>query len=118
MEALLRVETLPKCVWEPACGSGNIVRALRLAGHEVVATDLHDYGCGKSGIDFLKGKFVKIDGCIVTNPPYQLAHQFVKKALELSPLVVMLLRLQFLNSARRSDILDGGKLARVHVFAN
>jgi hypothetical protein len=28
----------------------------------------------------------------------------------------MLLRLAFLESEKRSDILDGGKLARVHVF--
>jgi hypothetical protein len=32
--------------------------------------------------------------------------------------VVMLLRLEFLESARRSPILDGGQLARVHVFRN
>ena len=30
----------------------------------------------------------------------------------------MLLRLAFLESERRTSILDGGKLARVHVFRN
>ena len=34
------------------------------------------------------------------------------------PRVVMLLRLAFLESKRRSGILDGGQLARVHVFRN
>jgi hypothetical protein len=32
------------------------------------------------------------------------------------PLVLMLLRLAFLESERRSPLLDGGHLARVHVF--
>jgi hypothetical protein len=34
------------------------------------------------------------------------------------PLVVMLLRLAFLESVRRAPLLDTGMLARVHVFAN
>jgi hypothetical protein len=38
-------------------------------------------------------------------------------ALDRAPLVVMLLRLAFLESERRSQILDGGRLARIHVFA-
>src|SRR5262249_4696146 len=34
------------------------------------------------------------------------------------PLVIMLLRLNFLESERRRHILDGGRLARIHVFRN
>jgi hypothetical protein len=44
VEALLRVEKIPHRVWEPACGPGNIVKVLRTAGHEVLASDLVDYG--------------------------------------------------------------------------
>jgi len=57
-------------------------------------------------------------GCegIVSNPPYRLAEQFVAHALELSPLVVMLLRLAFLESERRCRILEDRGLARVLVF--
>src|SRR5262249_4705713 len=54
--------------------------------------------------------------CVVTNPPYARAEQFVAHALELYPHVVMLLRLAFLESERRSPLLDRGLLARVHVF--
>jgi hypothetical protein len=120
VQALLRVETLPRDVWEPACGSGNIVKVLRAAGHHVVATDLYAYGCDKSasGIDFLSGRFIPVGGAILTNPPYQHAQAFVEKALSLSSKVVMLLRMAFYESARRSNILDNGKLARIHVFAN
>jgi hypothetical protein len=40
VEALLRVEVLPRRIWEPAAGRGAIVRVLRAAGHEVVASDI------------------------------------------------------------------------------
>jgi hypothetical protein len=55
---------------------------------------------------------------IVTNPPFSRAEEFVEHALELCPRVFMLLRLTFLESERRSRILDTGTLARVHVFRN
>jgi hypothetical protein len=53
---------------------------------------------------------------IITNPPYKLAGEFATHALHLCPKVIMLLRLAFLESEGRSSILDGGYLARVHVF--
>src|SRR6476646_2326982 len=43
---------------------------------------------------------------------------FVQHALHLCPRVVMLLRLAFLESERRRDILENRGLARVHVFRN
>lgn len=119
IEALLRVEQLPRRIWEPACGTGNIVAALRNAGHSVVATDLNDRGCpnSESRVDFLLPDFSPPCDAIVTNPPYALAEKFVTVALERAPLVIMLLRLAFLESTRRGHILDD-KLTRVHVFAN
>jgi hypothetical protein len=41
---LLRIERLPHRLWEPACGRVAIVQPLRAAGHEVLASDLVDYG--------------------------------------------------------------------------
>lgn len=120
VRALLRVESLPSVLWEPACGPGAIARELRAAGHAVVATDLVDYASpdqDAAGRDFLMERSAPAGTqAIVTNPPFKLAQQFVAHALTLCPLVVMLLRLAFLESERRSDILDGGTLARVHVF--
>jgi len=117
VRALLRVESLPESIWEPACGPGSIVRILRANGHRVYATDLVDYGCpdSESGVDFLMER-APWDGAIVTNSPYKLADQFVAHALTLCPRVVMLLRLAFLESERRSPILENCGLARVHVF--
>ena len=118
--ALLRVENLPRRLWEPACGPGAIVRVLRAGGHQVVATDLVDYGFEDSTarVDFLMETRAP-DGveAIVTNPPYKLAGEFVEHALRLCPRVVMLLRLAFIESVSRSEILDRGKLARIYPFA-
>jgi hypothetical protein len=119
VEALLRTETLPHRLWEPACGRGNIVDVLRARGHQVIGSDLIDYGRPDffSGRDFfLEHKMP--DGCegIITNPPFQIAAQFVEHSLKLSPLVVMLLRLAFMESERRCSILEGVGLACIHSF--
>jgi hypothetical protein len=125
VRALMRVEQLvfndKNVIWEPACGPGAIVRVLRAAGHTVIATDLIDYGCPNSrgGIDFLTETMAPT-GCelIVTNPPFKIANAFATRALELVPRVMLLVRLAFLESEVRSEILEDGRLARVHVFAN
>ncbi len=122
VRALLTHEPMPESVWEPACGPGSIVRVLRSAGHRVYATDLVDYGLddAEHGVDFLmeRAPGFCIDA-IVTNPPFKLADQFVAHALTLSvPKVAMLLRLTFIESAKRAAILDCGLLARVLVFRN
>jgi hypothetical protein len=118
VEALLKVEQLPHTIWEPAAGRGHIVRVLRDHGHAVIASDVANYDFD---LHFCRDFLAEIGmpaGCeaVVTNPPFRLAEQFVVHALELCPRVVMLLRLAFLESERRSPILDTGSLARVHVF--
>jgi len=121
VHALLRVETLPKNIWEPCAGDGAIAGVLRAHGHDVYASDLHDWNAMhvRSGVDFLKEMTAPIGfTTIVTNPPFALAEEFVAHALKLVPRAVMLLRLAFLEPERRSPLLDRGLLARVHVFRN
>ena len=122
VEALMNVERLPKVIWEPACGPGSIVRVLRTNAHLVYATDINDYGCedATGGVDFLRARAPSFSiDAVITNPPFKFADRFVAHALALSiPKVIMLLRLAFLESARRSPVLDSGLLARVHVFRN
>jgi hypothetical protein len=69
--------------------------------------------------DFLEQK-EPIPGvtCCLGNPPFKHAHEFVRKSRELYPVTIMLLRLAFLESVRRSDILDAGDLKEVLLFAN
>lgn len=118
VKALLEVEKLPETIWEPACGPGSIVSVLRDAGHLVYATDLVDYGCpdSESRRDFLLEQAPSFYvGAIVTNPPFKLAGEFVAHAMALGiPKIVMLLRLAFMESERRSAILDNGWLSRVY----
>jgi hypothetical protein len=122
VHALLKVEPLPKVIWEPACGPGSVVNALRNAGYRVYASDLKNYGCpdSDSGIDFLMERSPPYGvEAVVTNPPFKLGNEFVAHALALGiPKVVMLLRIQFIESERRGAILDGGLLAKVYPFAN
>jgi hypothetical protein len=65
--ALLAIEhdRLPQRLWEPAAGDGAIVQPLRLAGYEVIASDLVDYG-GEGitpGVDYLDANLPgEVDG--------------------------------------------------------
>ena len=72
-------------IWEPAAGRGAIVKVLRAAGHAVLASDLMDYGepTHFADRDFLKEPLPRGVECILTNPPYRLAEEFVGHALEL-----------------------------------
>lgn len=128
-QALLQHERLPHMIWEASCGPGRMARVLRRAGHEVTATDLHDYASpdqDASGLDFLQQTDVPVHGidCTVQNPPYGKAALFVKKAIELCPLNYMLLPLSFLEAGNgksaagraRLEVLDTGYLARVLPF--
>jgi hypothetical protein len=117
--ALLEHYDVPDVIHEPACGDGAIVDVLRAAGRVVYASDLVDRGCPDSYVsDFLTQKTpqIAVEACI-TNPPYRYAAEFVRKSRELYPLTIMLLRLAFLESARRSDILDAGDLETVLLFS-
>lgn len=107
-EALVRVESLPKRIWEPACGRGAISEVLASAGHDVISTDLVDYGYGRPGVDFLMETTAPRGvGCIVTNPPFKLADQFARHALTLTPKVILLLRWAYAEGVARSDLIDG-----------
>lgn len=117
--ALLKVEQIPRRIWEPAAGRGAIVNVLRASGREVIASDIANYGNPThfAGRDFLaETKLPKGVECILTNPPFRIVEKFVAHALDLAPLVIMLLRLAFLESERRCDILENRGLARIHVF--
>jgi|SRR5215472_1081473 len=113
IEALIQCAYIPSPVWEPCCGTGNIVRVLRDYRFKAVASDLVEHGK-----DFLRTTRKPRDvEAIVTNPPYKLAAQFVRHALALDVrYVAMLLRLNFIEGTTRADILE--KLSRIYVFAN
>lgn len=106
--ALLSVESFDGPIWEPACGDGRIAQVLLDHGYTVVATDLHPYGYGASGVDFLREAKPRARH-IVTNPPYGsgLADRFVHKALAFARktggTVAMLLNMASLCHPRRTE---------------
>lgn len=85
-------------IWEPACGSGKMVRALNKKFVTVFGSDIDN------GHDFLKDKTAGFDA-IITNPPYVLAKEFVSHALALTQSkcgsVAMLLRTDFDHAKTR-----------------
>jgi predicted RNA methylase len=106
--ALLSVESFDGPIWEPACGDGRIAQVLLDHGYTVIATDLHPYGYGASGVDFLREAEPRARH-IVTNPPYGsgLADRFVRKALAFARktggTVAMLLNMASLCHPRRTE---------------
>jgi hypothetical protein len=57
-------------VWEPACGSGHLVRVLRSSGLKCSASDLHDRGCPDSWLaDFYSCSRSRGEA-MITNPPF------------------------------------------------
>jgi len=120
--ALLERELLPRVVHEPACGNGAIAGVLQLAGHTVIASDLHDRGFGTPGVDFLMAPAAGFGpgDAIVTNPPFSLAREFAIRAVGLRVRKVCLLaRLGFLEGQDRLATLFGPHPpARVWVFSS
>lgn len=82
---------IPHICYECACGEGHLSKRLEHYGHKVFSTDLINRNYGIGGIDFLKieslstvfGKEIKNnDICIITNPPFKYATEFVLRSLE------------------------------------
>ena len=109
-------------IWEPACGCGNISTILKSASYDVISTDLHDRGYGKSGIDFLTAELPTDVTTIITNPPYALADDFVKHAMDILPnygRYFALMNLSYLAGQKRfKEIYNNGYLHAIHVYTH
>lgn len=117
IEKLLEVEKFEGDILEPCSGNGAISKVLEAHGYEVKSQDIRDdegvYGEG--GIDFFDYQ-EEVDN-IITNPPYFCAKEFVEHSLELSNgKVAMLLKLAFLEGAKRHQFFQDTPLKKVYVF--
>jgi hypothetical protein len=119
-------EGLPKLVWEPCVGMGDMAKVLVAAGHEVIGTDIVSYGWPgqmaiKDFFEYTEAPRFSPSGqrptAIVSNPPFFRSAEFVRHGLKLCKKVIILNRLAFMEGAARSDIIDGN-LTRVYVFTN
>lgn len=99
-------------IGEPACGRGDMAMILERHGFTILASDLQDTGYGEPFRDFLKidtkmGDEYEVDG-LVTNPPFVVAHHFIRHAVKRLriPVVAMLLKSNYWNAAGRLKLWD------------
>ena len=123
-ELLLEVEQFSPTVWENAVGAGDLAEIFVKNGYKVRASDIIDRGYSDTEIaDFLLTERDKNDFSrdIITNPPYSMATEFVKHALDISmdsTKVAMFLKIQFLESKKRYELFKEYPPKRVYVFVN
>jgi hypothetical protein len=100
-----------RCTWEPACGSGAMAKVLVSRG-AVICSDIEPNLDGAARKDFLFepwGAFRdhSVDA-VITNPPYELAQEFIEHALRMvEPVrgfVAMILRTDFDHAKSRSHL--------------
>ena len=99
-------------VLEPANGLGAISDVVKAYGIECDTSDIRD------GVDFLTTNGNGSYDYIITNPPYKYAQEFVEKSMEhikVGGKVAMLLRLSFLESAKRYHFFRDTGLKTVYV---
>jgi hypothetical protein len=103
--ALLQYLQLPldTIIWEPACGEGHMVKAMQENGYSVIATEKYPRGYGITGRDFLTADLVPCDW-IITNPPFSLAEEFIKKCAIHQQPFALLLKSQYWHSQKRYNL--------------
>ena len=117
---LLEKETFNGSIIEPCSGQGAISKVLENSGYAVTSSDIRtdEYVYGEKGLNIFSIDANSFDN-VITNPPYFIGKEIVEKSLEIANhKVCMLLKLTFLESAKRHQFLKSSPLARVHVFSN
>lgn len=124
IKAILNEVKLDGSILEPAAGQGHISKVLReyYPYSEIVSTDLvqreERFGIPiQGGVDFLTYEFNRKFDNIITNPPFNLAQEFIERALKLSnDKVVMFAKIQLLEGSKRREMFDNTPLKYVYVF--
>lgn len=121
VEGLLDVQCFSGYTLDPACGRGNIVSTFKARGLRCVGTDIVNRAPHLftfDSVDFLDPRQHTAADNVVSNPPFDLAEEFLRRALDLARhKVAFLLRLSWLEGRRRRWIHDETPLAAVHPFA-
>jgi hypothetical protein len=99
-------------IWEPCCGNMDMSRVLEWHGYEVTSTDLRETGQGIGGFDFInddpeeKWGWIPEPEMIVMNPPFSLAAEFIERALEFTPNVACLVKIDYWNAVSRLPLFE------------
>lgn len=98
-------------IWEPACGDGEMVEALREAfpNNSIVYSDIRETALCFSPFDFLDAKNVGAIGnhsldWIITNPPFSVSERFIRTANELGWNYAFMLKSQYWHSKKRLQL--------------
>ena len=121
-------------ILEPCIGNGNIANAIKdfynNKGLNITGVDIVDRGYPNTIVhDYLTWKTDKKFDCIITNPPYSLAKEFVEKSMTLlnddydedgypNGQLIMFLKIQFLEGAKRKELFEKYPPKYIYVFRN
>ena len=98
MAPLLKYLPKNKIIWECTdFGDSNITKVLRDNGYKVISTH-------KENFDFLRDKADFDFDMIITNPPYSLKNEFLKKCYEYNKPFCMLLPITTLEGIERGAL--------------
>ncbi len=84
-------------IWEPACGKGSLVNGLRVRGFRSFGSDILE------GKDFLCEEPEHWD-CLVTNPPYSIKTDWIKRCYSLKKPFALLLPWTALETEKRQRL--------------
>lgn len=98
--ALLKAEKFQGGFFEPACGDGAISKVLTRVSNHVVSSDLVDRGYGTQA-NFLATRELPAPN-ILTNPPFNVAVDFIRHGLSLGPeKMALLLKAEYFHAKER-----------------
>ncbi len=122
VENILQYEKLEGDILENSCGNGSISKVLKAKypNSRIISTELINRGYGETGLDFLDDKYPydNIDN-IVMNPPFKLLNEFLKKSISITnKKVIMLGRIQVLETKGRYEIFKDTPPTRVYVYVD
>jgi hypothetical protein len=107
IEEILGIDSVrTSSCWEPTCGRGYMAATLAEYFAHVRSSDISPFGYGEE-IDFLSIPSSSSEDrdrpdWIVTNPPFRLAEEFARRALDLAKVgTAMLVRTGFIEGAGR-----------------
>lgn len=110
-----------KYILEPSAGQGHILHVLqdRYPTSKSFGRDLVDRGSDdiESGIDFLKDDAPEKFDFVITNPPFNIAREFIDKSLEKGDVVFIFAKLQFLEGKARKEWFPTVPLKYVYVYS-
>lgn len=120
-------------ILEPCVGNGNIANAINnfyTNKRNITGIDIVDRGYPNTIVhDYLTWETDKKFDCIITNPPYSLAKEFVEKSMPLlndgydedgypNGQLIMFLKIQFLEGAKRKELFEKYPPKYIYVFRN